>query len=203
MSESDLISEQTSMADQIQHILFETTVIEEVFNHLDGEALVRCQRVCRQFHYNEILIRILRDINDQRSKNKRKHTGFHLYVKVHVPILKENGTPVKRIMGEIAQMWRALSEEEQKLWKDKIDAVELGSDSLLKLMFKNMSEKQLLAKYVGIEVKNDNKQKPLVIKRLEEKLHEMGYDVFIERRCDPGPIPITWVISFKWGESWS
>ena len=113
----------------------------------------------------------------------------------------------------IGDPWRVptlkeLQERSRNALQRQVDAVEPEADSLLKLMFENLSEKQLLAKYVEIEVKNDNKQKPLVIKCLEVKLREIGNDVFIDRRVDDdeasrGRVKATtsWLITFKWGDS--
>ena len=53
----------------------------------------------------------------QKSSGPKKLSGYQLYVKKTMSVMKANNIPAKERMTEIGKMWKALSEAEKGNWK--------------------------------------------------------------------------------------
>jgi hypothetical protein len=99
--------------------LFWTKVNESQFD-LPIEIKAVLEKAMKDSGFDSVVtVAAKADANIVTDGKKKKLSGYNLFMKEKMPELKEANVAGNERMGKIGAMWKALSEDQQKIWNEK------------------------------------------------------------------------------------
>ena len=82
-----------------------------------------CRTLAHLIRTNQRFLRIcspmLEQLKDPPREGHAKMTGYQLFIRNTLPILKEQGNPAKNSLTATVTLWKSLSEHDKMIWKLK------------------------------------------------------------------------------------